>query len=224
MTSSRGFRILPSYYDAIRCFPDDQRLILWDAIMDYGCAGVLPENLPPVCNAVFTLMQPTIAKSVKFFMDQQSKAQGRQDALRKSAAIVPNDCRKSADNVSAIVNGTVRDSEGVSECDNEGVSGGDITAAAILQQYGIIGDNDLRETVEGDLKRHNAEIVSEALKRAAKEDFMSGVTAKFYTKHLLDVLKDYRRKPSPAQQGYLTRQLPPSYNDEVTTNIDDDEL
>ena len=132
--SSRGFRVLPSYYEAVRCFQDDQRLILWAAIMDFGCAGILPENLPPACNAVFTLMQPTIAKSVKFFEDQQIKAQSRQDKIRQSANGLPEDCRTSADNGVKNNGGTLRGSAsvvtGASAIEGAGVS--ELTAAAAL--------------------------------------------------------------------------------------------
>ena len=38
-----GFVFLPSYYDAIRPLPDEMRLRLYDAIIDYGVEGVTPE-------------------------------------------------------------------------------------------------------------------------------------------------------------------------------------
>ena len=206
--SSRGFRVLPSYYEAVRCFQDDQRLILWDAIMDFGCAGILPENLPPACNAVFTLMQPTIAKSVKFFEDQQIKAQSRQDKIRQSANGLPEDCRTSADNGVKNNGGTLRGSAsvvtGASAIEGAGVS--ELTAAAaLLQQFGIVGDNEFVETIVNDLSRHGEEIVREALKRAKNTDGFGGVTPKFYVSKLLEVLREYKRKPSPAREGYQSR-------------------
>ena len=38
-----GFVFLPSYYDAIRPLPDEMRLRLYDAIIDYGVECVTPE-------------------------------------------------------------------------------------------------------------------------------------------------------------------------------------
>ena len=38
-----GFVFMPSYYDAIRPLPDEMRLRLYDAIIDYGVEGVTPE-------------------------------------------------------------------------------------------------------------------------------------------------------------------------------------
>lgn len=58
-----GFMMLPSYYEAIRPLPDDQRLALYDAIMDYAFQGVEPVDLPPILNGYFVLLRPNIDSS-----------------------------------------------------------------------------------------------------------------------------------------------------------------
>ena len=58
-----GFMMLPSYYEAIRPLPDDQRLALYDAIMDYAFQGVDPVDLPPILNGYFVLLRPNIDSS-----------------------------------------------------------------------------------------------------------------------------------------------------------------
>lgn len=62
-----GFTFLPSYYEAIRPLPDEQRLLMYDAIMDYAIRGVAPENLSPILNGYFTLLRPNIDSSVKHY-------------------------------------------------------------------------------------------------------------------------------------------------------------
>lgn len=60
-----GFRMLPSYYEAIRDLPDPERLRMYDAIMDYGF-GNAPGQLPASLRGIFGLIRPTLAKSIKF--------------------------------------------------------------------------------------------------------------------------------------------------------------
>lgn len=57
--------MLPSYYDAIRPLPDDQRLALYDAIMDYAFGGKEPVDLSPILNGYFVLLRPNIDSSAK---------------------------------------------------------------------------------------------------------------------------------------------------------------
>lgn len=57
--------MLPSYYEAVRPLPDDQRLILYDAIMDYAFTDKEPENLSPILNGYFVLLRPNIDSSTK---------------------------------------------------------------------------------------------------------------------------------------------------------------
>ncbi len=60
-----GFLMLPSYYDALRPLPDDQRLALYDAILDYAFARKEPEGLPPILKGYFSLLRPNIDSSIK---------------------------------------------------------------------------------------------------------------------------------------------------------------
>ena len=60
-----GFLMLPSYYDAIRPLPNDQRLALYDAIMDYVFGGKEPKNLSPILKGYFVLLRPNIDSSAK---------------------------------------------------------------------------------------------------------------------------------------------------------------
>jgi len=57
--------MLPSYYDAILPLPDEQRLALYDAIMDYAFGGKEPENLSPILKGYFVLLRPNIDSSAK---------------------------------------------------------------------------------------------------------------------------------------------------------------
>ena len=65
--SCAGFTMLPSYYEALRPLPDDQRLQMYDAIMDYAFLGKEPEHLPPILAGYFHLMRPNIDNSVKHY-------------------------------------------------------------------------------------------------------------------------------------------------------------
>lgn len=61
-----GFVFLPSYYDALRELPDEQRLMMYDAILDYAFqGGKEPDNLPPILNGYFVLLRPNIDNSIK---------------------------------------------------------------------------------------------------------------------------------------------------------------
>ena len=57
--------MLPSYYDAIRPLPDEDRLALYDAIMDYAFAGKEPEDLSPILKGYFVLLRPNINSSAR---------------------------------------------------------------------------------------------------------------------------------------------------------------
>lgn len=63
--NTNGCRLLPSYYEAIRDLPDEERLMMYDAIMDYGFGNEIPE-LPPLLGGYFGLIKPTLEKSIKF--------------------------------------------------------------------------------------------------------------------------------------------------------------
>lgn len=53
-----SFVIYKSFYEAIKDLPDEDRLVLMDAIMEYGLYGVEPQNLSPVQKCIFTLVKP----------------------------------------------------------------------------------------------------------------------------------------------------------------------
>ena len=195
MAENRGFRILPSYYDAIRPLPDAERLMLWDAIMDYGCTGIITE-LPPMVNAVFKCLAPNIAKSVKYFQDQSDKAQNRQDAIRGSAASVPEECRKSAgiQPKECCKNATtMREVDSDMDCDHDGdieVEAEDethTTAAAMLHDYGITESEAMKRAVIEDVSKYGEANVREALRRAAESDKRGGVSVVFYRLKLSDI-------------------------------------
>lgn len=67
MADGRGFTMLPSYYEALRPLPDDMRLQLYDAIMDYAFQSKEPEGLPPILAGYFTLLRPNIDNSIKHY-------------------------------------------------------------------------------------------------------------------------------------------------------------
>lgn len=77
---TNGFRWLPSYYIAVRDLPDDDRLALYDAIADYGFGNDTCE-LPPMLNAIFSLIRPTLDKSIKF--EEKQKANGNKGGRPK---------------------------------------------------------------------------------------------------------------------------------------------
>ena len=60
-----GFVFQPSYYASMSNLPDADRLALYDALCRYGLYGEVPEDLPPIANGFFMLMQPTVDASKK---------------------------------------------------------------------------------------------------------------------------------------------------------------
>ena len=73
--AGRSFRVLPSYYAAIRDLPDEERLRMYDALFGFGCGGIEPDGLSPLERAVFLLLRPTVESSVRYF-DEQAKRAG----------------------------------------------------------------------------------------------------------------------------------------------------
>ena len=59
---AEGFVFLPSFYEAIKELPDDQRLACYDAVVNYG---LFHETIPmsPVAQLVLTLVKPAIDSS-----------------------------------------------------------------------------------------------------------------------------------------------------------------
>ena len=57
-----GVVFLPSFHEAIKDFPDAERLLMYDAIIRYGLFGETIE-LPPVEKSMFALIKPIIDSS-----------------------------------------------------------------------------------------------------------------------------------------------------------------
>lgn len=55
-----SFVIYKSFYEAIKDLPNDIRLALHDAIMEYGLYGIEPTDLDPVPRSIFTLIKPQL--------------------------------------------------------------------------------------------------------------------------------------------------------------------
>lgn len=49
-----------SFYDACKDLPEQERLKTFDAIISYGCAGIIPEELTGTPKAIFTLAKPLL--------------------------------------------------------------------------------------------------------------------------------------------------------------------
>lgn len=57
-----GFHFLPSYYEAIRNLSDADRLVMYDAVLDYAFGNV-PERLPSILQGLLTLIIGTLDES-----------------------------------------------------------------------------------------------------------------------------------------------------------------
>lgn len=64
---------MPSYYDAVRDLPDEERLLIYDAIMDFGFGNDVGP-LPPLLAGYFKLMIPSIERSIRF--EEKQRANG----------------------------------------------------------------------------------------------------------------------------------------------------
>lgn len=49
-----------SFYYACKDLPEQERLKTFDAIISYGCAGIIPEDLTGTPKAIFTLAKPLL--------------------------------------------------------------------------------------------------------------------------------------------------------------------
>lgn len=86
-----GFRLLPSYYEVIRELPDDERLRLYDAVMDYGF-GNEPQELPAMLRGYLKLMIPSIEKSIRF--EEKQKANGSKGGRPRKPKENPDETQK----------------------------------------------------------------------------------------------------------------------------------
>lgn len=93
-----GFRWLPSYYEAIRDLPDEERLAIYDAILDFGF-GNDPAPLPPLLNGYFSLIKPTLERSIRFERKQRANGEkgGRPSEPKNNLAETQNKPRNNPD-------------------------------------------------------------------------------------------------------------------------------
>ena len=127
LPKTNGFRLLPSYYEVIRNLPDDQRLQLYDAIMDHGFGNEI-EELPPLLLGYFKLISPLIDKSVQFYEKQKSNgAKGGRPS--KKTQNKPTENPKETQNKASENLDSDSDSEG--ECEKK--------KRARKKQYGVYG-------------------------------------------------------------------------------------
>ena len=59
---SSGVVFLPSFHDAIKDLPDEERLAVYDAVIRYGLYGEIME-MSPLVKSLFLLMKPVIDTS-----------------------------------------------------------------------------------------------------------------------------------------------------------------
>ena len=93
IATTRGCRLLPSYYECIRPLNGKIRLQLYDSVMDFVFQQTEPDpNLEPVALAVFAALRPTLERSVRHFQAQyengckggRPEGAGPQDADRRT--------------------------------------------------------------------------------------------------------------------------------------------
>lgn len=129
--NTRGFRMLPSYYDSMRNLPDEERLKLYDAMMDYGFGNEV-EALPALLDGYFQLLCPTIDSSISYY---QTKAENAKKGRRKAKnsetdfAISKTETGKVLDSDSELERETESEteSEREKESDREGEKGTPVT-------------------------------------------------------------------------------------------------
>ena len=52
-----------SIYEACKAMEPEERAQTYEAVIAYGCAGILPENICPIAKAVFTMAKPLMDAS-----------------------------------------------------------------------------------------------------------------------------------------------------------------
>ena len=90
-----SFVIYKSFYEAIKDLPGEDRLVLMDAIMEYGLYGVEPTGLSPVQKCIFTLVKPQMdANNRKYENGKKGgrprKATANQDDSEKQPVVTEN--------------------------------------------------------------------------------------------------------------------------------------
>lgn len=116
-----GFVFFSSYYEAVRPIPDQERLTVLDAILDYVFLGQEPD-LPPILIGYFALIRPVLDKSIK--RRTASVANGKRggrppkDTHKEAGENLPATNEKPTINQAETFKG--RDKDGDKEMDKEG--------------------------------------------------------------------------------------------------------
>lgn len=91
----KGLVFLPSYYEAIQELPDDERLMMYDAIIQYGLYGV-DIDLPPALRSMLKLCKPNIDASNRKYnasVENGKKAVGLQRKPKQNQSENQNETR-----------------------------------------------------------------------------------------------------------------------------------
>lgn len=64
------FTFFSSYYEALRPLPDEDRLLLYDAIFDYAFQGEETQEMTVYSKSLFTLLKPHIDSSIQYRQKQ----------------------------------------------------------------------------------------------------------------------------------------------------------
>lgn len=80
------FTFYRSFYEAIRDLPNDIKLEVYTAIVEYGLYGEAPEEMKPFTKAVFTLVKPNIDASLTRY---QNGRKGGRPKTRNQIPTVP---------------------------------------------------------------------------------------------------------------------------------------
>lgn len=120
-----GFTMLPSYYEALRPLADEDRLKLYDAMMDYAFSGKEPEGLSPLLNGYFSLLRPNLDSSLRHYAAaaENGKRGGRP---RKSEGENPEETQRKNPDETQRKNRekeTERETEGETEKEREDPAG-----------------------------------------------------------------------------------------------------
>ena len=94
-----SFVIYKSFYEAIKDLPDEDRLVLMDAIMGYGLYGVEPTGLSPVQRCIFTLIKPQMdANNRKYENGKKGGRPRKADANQQPVAQEPAASQETTEN------------------------------------------------------------------------------------------------------------------------------
>lgn len=69
-----------SFYDACADLPKEERLKTYDAIISYGCAGIIPKDLSGTAKAIFTLAKPLLDANAERKANGAKGGRPRKDA------------------------------------------------------------------------------------------------------------------------------------------------